>query len=257
MGGTLEVESVVGEGSRFWFSLPLIPSASLQEAGASDLERKLPPLDARLAPGHALLALVVDDSTANRHILAGLLESAGVTVITASGGHEAIEQALHHKPQIVLMDLKMNDLDGLEATRRLRRDPATSRIPVIAVTASALGDIRQVTRDAGCVDYLAKPIRAQELFSMLQVHAGARLVSATAESPSDRRSMEPDRRSAVGQRLSEALVIGDVTEIHTLARTLLAGDPAEVAVGEQMTRLATSFDFGGLRELADALGRQG
>jgi PAS domain S-box-containing protein len=257
MGGTLEVESVVGEGSRFWFSLPLIPSTDLQEPGASDSERTLPPLDARLAPGHALLALVVDDSTANRHILAGLLESAGVTVITAAGGHEAIEQALRHHPQVVLMDLKMNDLDGLEATRRLRRDPATSKIPVIAVTASALGDIRQATRDAGCVDYLAKPIRAQELFSMLQVHAGARLVSASGESAAgDRRTMDPDRRSAVGQRLSEALVIGDVTDIHALARTLLAGDPAEAAVGEQVTRLATSFDFGGLQELADSLGRR-
>jgi CheY-like chemotaxis protein len=258
MGGSLQVESVVGEGSRFWFSLPLIASAELREPGEDDRERTLPPLDARLAPGQALLALVVDDSTANRHILAGLLESAGVTVITAAGGHEAIEQALRHQPQIVLMDLKMNDLDGLEATRRLRRDPATSQIPVIAVTASALGDIREATRDAGCVDYLAKPIRAQELFSMLQVHAGARLVSATGESAGgDRRAMDPDRRSAVGQRLSEALVIGDVTDIHALARTLLAGDPAEAAVGEQMTRLATSFVFGGLQELADSLGRQG
>ena len=257
MGGTLEVESIFGEGSRFWFSLPLIPSADLPESGADDSHRRMPPLDARLAPGHALLALVVDDSTANRHILAGLLESAGVTVVTAAGGLEAIEQALRHRPNVVLMDLKMNDLDGLEATRRLRRDPVTSKIPVIAVTASALGDIRQATRDAGCVDYLAQPIRAQELFLMLQVHAGARLVSATGESGStDRRTMNAGRSSAVGQRLSEALVIGDVTDIHELARTLIAGDAAEAAVGEHMARLATSFDFGGLQELADSLARR-
>ena len=258
MGGTLEVESVLGEGSRFWFSLPLIPSADLPEAEAADSGRKLPPLDARLAPGQALTALVVDDSTANRHILAGLLESAGVTVVTAAGGLEAIEQALRHHPNVVLMDLKMNDLDGLEATRRLRRDPATSKIPVIAVTASALGDIRQATRDAGCVDYLAKPIRAQELFSMLQVHVGARLVSAADESGTGhRRPLDADRRAAVAARLSDALAIGDVTDIHALARMLLAGDPAEAAVGERMTRLATGFDFGGLQELADSLGRRG
>ena len=257
MGGALQVESVVGQGSRFWFSLPLTPSADLLEPGTGDSEHTLPPLDARLAPGQALLALVVDDSTANRHILAGLLESAGVTVVTAAGGHEAIEQARRHRPHVVLMDLKMNDLDGLEATRRLRRDPVTSRIPVIAVTASALGDIRQTTREAGCVDYLAKPIRAQELFSMLQVHAGARLVSAAEESAGgDRQTLDDDRRSAVGQRLSDALVIGDVTDIHALARTLLAGDPAEAALGEQMTRLATGFDFVALQELADSLGRR-
>jgi len=255
MGGKLDVESVLGEGSRFWFSLPLIASTDVSQA---ESVRTLPLFDARLAPGQTLTALVVDDSTANRQILAGLLESAGVTVVTAAGGHEAITLAIHHQPDVVLMDLKMNDLDGLEATRRLRRDPITSKIPVIAVTASALGDIRQATRDAGCVDYLAKPIRAQELFSMLQVHAGARLVSATeASSRPDRRAMETERRSAVAQRLREALVIGDVTDIHALVRVLLAGDLAEVAVGEQMNRLATNFDFGGLHELADSLSSRG
>jgi CheY-like chemotaxis protein len=178
--------------------------------------------------------------------------------VTASGGHEAIALAVHHQPDVVLMDLKMNDLDGLEATRRLRLDPITSRIPVIAVTASALGDIRQATRDAGCVDYLAKPIRAQELFLMLQMHAGARLVSAAEESSRpDERILEPERRSVVAQRLREALVIGDVTDIHAFARALLAGDAAEAAVGEQMNRLAANFDFGGLQELADSLSRRG
>ena len=86
-------------------------------SGRQDLEAAAPPLDARLAPGQELTALVVDDSTANRHILASLLESAGVRVITASGGFEAIERARDHLPQVVFMDLKMNDLDGLEATR--------------------------------------------------------------------------------------------------------------------------------------------
>jgi CheY-like chemotaxis protein len=197
---------------------------------------------------------VVDDSVANRHILAGLLESAGVTVVTAAGGHEAIAQAVRHRPHVILMDLKMNDLDGLEATRRLRRDPGTASIPVIAVTASALGDTRQATRDAGCVDYLAKPIRAQELFAMLQRHAGAKLVSAAGISNGGGpRPLDAETRSAVAERLREAAGIGDVTGIHALARTLLAGNAAEAAVGEQITRLASNFDFGGLEALARSL----
>jgi hypothetical protein len=85
----------------------------------------------------------------------------------------------------------------------------------------------------------------------------AGLVSAAESGGGDRRSMDRERRAAVGQRLSDALVIGDVTDIQALARTLLAGDSAEAAVGEQMTRLATGFDFPGLQELADSLGRQG
>ena len=94
------------------------------------------------------------------------------------------------------MDLKMNDLDGLEATRRLARDPVTAAIPVIAVTASAFGDIRQAARDAGCVDYLSKPIRAQALFAMLQTHLGVRFVSGSDQpSPGDPGPIELDRRS--------------------------------------------------------------
>src|SRR5688572_16843599 len=129
MGGALKVESAVGEGSRFWFTLPF--ARGRRTARSDDLERTaaMPPLEARLAAGERLTALVVDDSTANRHILAGLLESAGVHVITAAGGLEAIELARMHHPQIIFMDLKMNDLDGLEATRRLARDPATAAIP--------------------------------------------------------------------------------------------------------------------------------
>ena len=84
------------------------------------------------------------------------------------------------------MDLKMDDLDGLEATRRLARDPATAAIPVIAVTASAFGNGRQTARDAGCVDYLSKPVRAQLLFGMLQTHLGVRFVSG-GDQPAPRR----------------------------------------------------------------------
>ena len=152
------------------------------------------------------------------------------------------------------MDLKMNDLDGLEATRRLARDPATAAIPVIAVTASALGDIRKTAREAGCVDYLSKPVRAQLLFGMLQTHAGARFVSdggrASADEPGD---LELDRRAELGTRLRNAVVLGDVGELQDLARVLMDGDTAERALGERISRLAASFDFGGLRELADSL----
>ena len=97
MGGTLRVESRLGEGSRFFFELALVPAASA-ETGASDAELAAPPLDARLAEGEEVSALVADDSTVNRRILAALLESAGVRVITAAGGHEAIALARKHLP---------------------------------------------------------------------------------------------------------------------------------------------------------------
>jgi PAS domain S-box-containing protein len=255
MGGTLRVESVLGAGSRFSFTLPYVESRHAPRADRRDLNgAALPPLDARLAPGEAVTALVVDDSTANRRILAGLLESAGVRVISATGGLEAIELTRVHRPAIVFMDLKMPDLDGFEATRRLGRDPETASIPVIAVTASALGDIRQAARDAGCVDYLSKPIRAQLLFAMLQNHLGVRFVGGRhRQSPGEVRPADLARRIEIATRLQNALALGDVREIRELAQHLSTGDSAEVALGEQITRLATSFDFQGLGALADSL----
>ena len=73
----------------------------------------------KLDDGKEVWEKIVDDSTANRRILASLLESAGVRVITAAGGLEAIQLTRTHRPEVVFMDLKMADLDGLEATRRL------------------------------------------------------------------------------------------------------------------------------------------
>jgi PAS domain S-box-containing protein len=254
MGGELKVESVLGEGSRFWFTLPFVQGRQAARSEHQEGEAAMPPLDARLAPGQAVTALVVDDSAANRHILAGLLESAGVHVITAAGGLDAIELARVHRPGIIFMDLKMNDLDGLEATRRLARDPATAAIPVIAVTASAFGNVRQIARDAGCVDYLSKPVRAQLLFGMLQTHAGVRLVSGNHQpAPRDGRVIDMDRRIEVAARLRNAIALGDVGEIQELAEHLMQGDRAEAALGESINRLAMSFDFTALGELADSL----
>jgi PAS domain S-box-containing protein len=255
MGGELKVESEVGRGSRFWFTLPLVATAESPGRGRGDADAAAPALDARLAPGERVTALVVDDSSANRHILAGLLESAGARVLTASGGLEGVALAQAHRPDVVFMDLKMQDLDGLEATRRLAQDPRTAAIPVIAVTASAFGDIRQTARAAGCVDYLSKPIRARLLFALLQAHLGVRFVSAAGpavhgEQPGGAAAPQAD----VALRLRDAVAVGDVTAIQALARRLMAGDAGEAAVGERINRLAMNFDFEALGRLADSLG---
>jgi len=254
MGGALKVDSVLGEGSRFWFALTLVEGRQPTRSGHQDFERTMPSLDARLAPGERLTALVVDDSTASRHILASLLESAGVRVMTAAGGLDALELAQAHRPEVIFMDLRMDDLDGLEATRRLAADPHTASIPVIAVTASALGDSPQSAREAGCIDYLSKPVRAQVLFAMLQTHLGVRFVSESDDpSAGEPRMIDVTRRVEVATRLRNAVALGDVSDIQELAQVLMAGDTAEAAFGERISRLAMNFDFGGLNELADSL----
>ena len=254
MGGELKVDSVLGEGSRFWFTLPLVEGRSALRKELDELDSDLPSFDARLAPGQSVLAMVVDDNIANRHIMSSLLESAGVQVVTAAGGLDAIERAHADHPQIIFMDLKMNDLDGFEATRRLAGDPTTASIPVVAVTASALGNSRQRARDAGCVDYLSKPVRAELLYGMLHAHAGVRfLTDRESPAPASADLGVVERRSEVGRQLRNAIALGDVGSIQQLAGALMQGSRAESALGERIHRLITTFDFDGLNALVDSL----
>jgi PAS domain S-box-containing protein len=252
MGDELRVESVPGEGSRFFFALPLVPDET-PPSERHEVELDAPPFDARLAPGDELTALVADDSTVNRRILGALLESAGVRVITAAGGHEALQLARENQPDVIFMDLKMSDLDGFEATRRLQSDPATAQIPVIAVTASALGESRRRARAAGCVDYLPKPVRAESLFAALQAHLRVRFVRAAEPLLSG--PLEPAKASRleIAERLRRAGAIGDVTDLEGLAQELAGMDATGAALGQRIARLLSDFDFGGLTRLANDL----
>ena len=225
-------------------------------ASQGDADVTDPTLDARLAPGEQLTALVVDDSTVNRRILAACSKAPASASLPPRAGLEAIELARAHRPDVVFMDLKMSDLDGLEATRRLKADPATAAIPVIAVTASTAGDKRQAARDAGCVDYLVKPVRAELVFGALQAHAGARFVRGSDMDISTGAldGLKARRRADLAARLRQAMDIGDVSELQALARELAGADPLEAALGQRIARLVSIFDFEGLRDLAAALG---
>jgi len=254
MGDELKVESTPGQGSRFYFALPLVRATDGPGAIDDDVESEEPSLDARLAPGQDLMALVADDSTVNRRILARLLESAGVRVITAAGGVEALRLVQEHRPDVVFMDLRMGDLDGLETTRRIKADPAVASIPVIAVTASAFGNTREAARAAGCVAYLSKPVRAESLFAALHDHLAVRFES----SPGPAAAEEPElsdhsRRATLALRLHDAAELGSVTDLERLAQELAVGDPGEAGLGRQIARLAAQFEFDELRTLARRL----
>jgi PAS domain S-box-containing protein len=251
MGSELQVESTVGLGSRFHFTLPVIPAAEGNVTGSDD---SLPTLHARLAPGQQVTALVVDDSTVSRRILSKLLESAGLQVITATGGREGIDLARTHQPDVVFMDVKMDDLDGFTATRRLAEDEKTKRIPVIAVTASAFGDTRQAAQEAGCVAYLPKPVRAEQLFAALQTHLGVDLVWDSDESTHDEGPIAAaPRHAAIAAELRQAVEIGAITDLHAIANRLATGDEVDAALGRRINALAASFDFDGVLALASSL----
>ena len=106
--------------------------------------------------------LIVEDDTKNMTLFRDLLGVSGYSTILASGGKEGIELAKAKKPDLILMDIQMPGMDGLEATRILKADATTSGIPVIALTAYAMKGDKERMLKAGCDGYLAKPIDTDE-----------------------------------------------------------------------------------------------
>ena len=114
--------------------------------------------------------LVVDDQAINVQLLRLKLEREGMQVLTAPSGREALAQATNARPDLILMDLLMPDMDGLTACRQLKADPATRDIPVIFLTASPSKEHRQEGRAAGAADYLVKPIDLDETMARVRLH---------------------------------------------------------------------------------------
>jgi two-component system cell cycle response regulator DivK len=111
----------------------------------------------------APLVLVVDDFQDNREMFAEFLVISGFRVAEAATGREALDRAQALLPDVILMDLSLPELDGWEATRRLKHDPRTAHIPVVALTGHVLADCSREARDAGCDGFLTKPCLPEAL----------------------------------------------------------------------------------------------
>jgi two-component system cell cycle response regulator DivK len=112
--------------------------------------------------------LVVEDTEDNRQIIRDLLTSAGYETIEAVTGEQGVAMAAEHRPDLILMDVQLPVLDGYEATRRIKANPALRHIPVIAVTSYALSGDEEKTRAAGCDAYVAKPFSPRLLLAKVR-----------------------------------------------------------------------------------------
>ena len=121
-----------------------------------------------MAAGAAPLVLLVDDAEDNREVYAQFLHFAGFRVEFAVDGVEAIEKAASLRPDVIVMDLSLPRMDGWEATRRIKADPETRGIPVIALTGHAVSESKRKAQEVGCSGYLTKPCLPDVLVSEIR-----------------------------------------------------------------------------------------
>ena len=166
MDGVIGVESTLGVGSTFWFELTatIEPQFAVGSDEASVTE---PP------PGHTRpkrLVLYVEDNVANLKLIERLMDRRPeLRLISAVTGTRGIELARVHRPEVILMDINLPDITGIEVLRLLRKDPCTAAIPVIAVSANAMQHDIEKGRQAGFFKYLTKPINVNEFTATLNL----------------------------------------------------------------------------------------
>jgi PAS domain S-box-containing protein len=163
MGGDAGVESVPGVGSTFWLTVRLTKGKALSAPGAQPGVA-----ETRLALDYGgRRVLLVEDEPVNREVTVGLLEDVDLSVDVAADGVEAVELAGINDYDLILMDMQMPRMDGLEATRRIRQLPAGTLVPILAMTANAFVEDRRRCLDAGMDDFITKPVDPETLFSVI------------------------------------------------------------------------------------------
>ncbi|MDD5296768.1 MAG: response regulator [Rhodocyclaceae bacterium] len=165
MGGSIGVDSEVGHGSRFWFTARLArmdgaPEAEAGQGGAA-IEAAL---KSRYAGARVLLA---EDEPINREVSRELLEEVGLRVDLAEDGAQAVDLAGRNDYDLILMDMQMPKLNGVDATRAIRAMPGRAQPPILAMTANAFDEDRQTCLAAGMNDHIGKPVDPDRLFETL------------------------------------------------------------------------------------------
>ncbi len=227
MGGLMGHRNNPGGGSVFWLELPAGAEDQVEaapEAAAPEVKRQLN-------------VLVVDDSEVNRKVTVAYLQKAGHEVVEATDGCEAVRLVGAHDFDVVLMDMRMAGMDGLEATRRIRAlDKPNGRVPIVAVTANALDQHAEECRRAGMSEHLAKPFTQTELTAVVARAASQCHRAACDAAPTIDPESLAQVTSAMGEEAVQRLLDCLALRIEALLRAL--EDPAAFTASNELANLA-------------------
>jgi signal transduction histidine kinase/CheY-like chemotaxis protein len=243
MGSDIFVESRKGEGSTFWFDLDAVEAA--------DNPLQVTKVSTRVVTGYAgarMSVLVIDDVQTNRAVAVAMLGQIGFEMHEASGGREALASATATRPSLVLTDIVMRDMDGLETIRRLRLLPGMSDVPVIAMSASPSGRDEKRSRAAGANGFVAKPLHLDTLLNHVATLLKLEWIHAPlpeAEAPAADATATPDLPMLLPMRELEALHRlarqGNMREIVLWAERVTSLDARYGAFAAELRALAKSY----------------
>lgn len=253
MGGHIELDSELGKGCCFYVRLPM-PVLSQKN------NRLMPPEPQQHIVGYRVLQgekplriLLVDDIADNREVLVHMLTPLGFCLEEAEDGFSCLEKVDDFQPHVVLMDLRMPRIDGLETTRRLHQLPDWQHLPVIMISASTYQQDIEITRRAGCVGFLSKPVNRQLLLNVLAEHLPlawdyvATANHALPQQPCKGLPLSPQQREQLGYFTNR----GDIASITHYLQNLLEQPDCPNMVYE-LLELAESFN---LKEIRNQLSK--
>ncbi|NJP09179.1 MAG: GAF domain-containing protein [Leptolyngbyaceae cyanobacterium RU_5_1] len=242
MGGEITVSSVVGQGATFRFAIPV----QLAEAG----EIQLQPSTRRvigLQPNQPTYRiLVVDDKWESRLILVNLVAPFGFEVREAENGQEAVALWERWEPHLIWMDMRMPGIDGYEATRRIRATPKGQETVIIALTATVFDQQRSVVLEAGCNDFVSKPLQESVIFDKIAQYLGVRFLyeeeMVRSPSPSDTLELTKDALAVMPRewvtQLHEAAIQANEKLIFQLLEQV---SPAHAPLASTLATLINDF----------------
>ncbi|GAB4203151.1 MAG: hypothetical protein Fur006_57220 [Coleofasciculaceae cyanobacterium] len=259
MGGQLFVESTPGVGSKFWFDLDVsvastpVPSIIVKSTdniiGYSGAQRKI---------------LIVDDYWENLTVLLNMLEPIGFELEQAVDGQEGLEKAVEWQPDLILVDLVMPVMDGYQMTRQLRQLPEFQDTIIIAISANVFERDRLLSLQAGCNDFLPKPVRAEDLLDKIKHYLNLSWIydsesNAPAQTLGDESSRYPQvepKEMVIPPKeellaLYEATNIGHVNGVKEEALRLQQLNPDYNPFATRILELAAEFEYEEIVNLID------